>query len=536
MNIIINFHNPRAQDNYDTSYSFDKEKQFWDSVAPRYKDNELVYYELVNEPTSSMETFEKSGFKDGLMSVYNSVRSSAPDREVLMFSFNTIDNQIVEVVEEYKEEIDWDKTSVAYHMYNLNNSAAVQTLMTDYRVICTQWDYSFVNKDGDNDIREVDGYEENSQTLEAIRSSWVDWRQWDDTTLNELLDTLISDARIKNYWWGKPIPGMRVTGINIMQDSVKIMWGSSVQLNGQVYPALSEDQTIIWYSTNPNLMTIDANGYVTTRTAVRTDTVFVFATSHDGGYKDSCRFILYPSEDKCAYPNCTPHDIPGQINATHFDQGGEGIGYHDTTQGNDGDGPRQDEDVDTDYKLSEGAITYIATDEWLEYTIDVKETSEYNIEILFATPSRFGKFHIEIDGINVSGTVYAKASGSLTEFRPTVVENIKLTEGLHLLRIFFDYAYYNMGTITITDVTTGINDPVNISDTRIYPNPVKDKLYISGKIRFNTYSVTTITGVTLVHKDLNEDRTVNVSLLPKGYYIIILYSDNKTRKLQFIKY
>jgi|GEM_PF-6159672 len=34
-----------------------------------------------------------------------------------------------------------------------------------------------------------------------IGSSWIDWRDWNDTTLNELLDTLITDARLKNYWW-----------------------------------------------------------------------------------------------------------------------------------------------------------------------------------------------------------------------------------------------------------------------------------------------------------------------------------------------
>jgi hypothetical protein len=42
---------------------------------------------------------------------------------------------------------------------------------------------------------------ENAQTLETIGSGWIDWRDWDDTTLNELLDTLITDARLKNYWW-----------------------------------------------------------------------------------------------------------------------------------------------------------------------------------------------------------------------------------------------------------------------------------------------------------------------------------------------
>ncbi len=55
MNIIINFHNVGAQQEFDTEYTFALEKEFWDSIAPRYKNNELVYYEIANEPTFQME-------------------------------------------------------------------------------------------------------------------------------------------------------------------------------------------------------------------------------------------------------------------------------------------------------------------------------------------------------------------------------------------------------------------------------------------------------------------------------------------------
>lgn len=204
MNLIINYHNVGAQQHYDTTYTFALEKEFWKAVASRYKHNPLVYYELANEPTFNMKDYLIPDFKKGLLEIYKQVRTDAPDREILMFSFNTIQDEILDVVRDYEKDMDWNRTTVAYHMYNSSSSKAVQELMKQHKVICSEWFYNFVGKERPDYtfIKEVDGYKENAQTLEMIGSSWIDWRDWGDTTLNELLDTLIIDAKTKNYWWG----------------------------------------------------------------------------------------------------------------------------------------------------------------------------------------------------------------------------------------------------------------------------------------------------------------------------------------------
>ncbi len=203
MNLIINYHNVGPQQNFDTIYTFHLEKEFWQAVAPRYKDNDLVYYELTNEPTFRMGDYLKPVFRENLMQIYSQVRNDAPEREILMFSFNTIQPEILKVVEHYEKDMDWDYTTVAYHMYNSNSSDAVKKLMEKHRVICTEWFYHFVSLERPDYtfVKQVDGHKENAQTLEMIGSSWIDWRDWNDTTLNELLDTLITDAKLKNYWW-----------------------------------------------------------------------------------------------------------------------------------------------------------------------------------------------------------------------------------------------------------------------------------------------------------------------------------------------
>ena len=71
MNIIINYHGVGSQQEFDKSFTFEFETEFWDSIAPRYKNNDLVYYEIANEPTFNMNDYLNPVFKQNLMAIYN---------------------------------------------------------------------------------------------------------------------------------------------------------------------------------------------------------------------------------------------------------------------------------------------------------------------------------------------------------------------------------------------------------------------------------------------------------------------------------
>src|SRR5919109_1831277 len=64
--------------------------------------------------------------------------------------------------------------------------------------------------------------------------------------------------------------------------------------------------------------------------------------------------------------------VPGTFQAENFDTGGEGIGYHDSTSGNQGDAPfRTGESVDIFRSNDAAGGTYIVKNftagEWLAY-------------------------------------------------------------------------------------------------------------------------------------------------------------------------
>ncbi len=115
------------------------------------------------------------------------------------------------IVADYAGELDWSHTSIAYHMYTGTGGEITSTklpeLSREYRLICTEWDYP----GRWNYVPTVDGDSINSQTLERLGHSWIDWRDWGDTDHARLFGIAVPDAQSRLYWWGEyltqPNPG-----------------------------------------------------------------------------------------------------------------------------------------------------------------------------------------------------------------------------------------------------------------------------------------------------------------------------------------
>jgi hypothetical protein len=77
----------------------------------------------------------------------------------------------------------------------------------------------------------------------------------------------------------------------------------------------------------------------------------------------------------------TAISLPGRIEAENFDNGGEGVAYHDTTSTNEG-GFYRSEGVDictcgSPYGLSVG---WTQPEEWMEYTVTVASYGTYKFQ------------------------------------------------------------------------------------------------------------------------------------------------------------
>ena len=150
--------------------------------------------------------------------------------------------------------------------------------------------------------------------------------------------------------------------------------------------------------------------------------------------------------------------VPGEWEAEDFDRGGEGVAYHDTTQSNLGGQYRAAESVDIVASMqgtSPGyAVNHFETGEWLVYTIEVAETREYDLALRGVSAFATSRFHIEIDGSAVTGSVSIPNSGNWDAFEWIEQRGVTLPAGRHVLRVVAEQQYFDMDALRVRLPTT----------------------------------------------------------------------------------
>lgn len=164
-----------------------------------------------------------------------------------------------------------------------------------------------------------------------------------------------------------------------------------------------------------------------------------------------------------------PIEIPGIIEPGFYDvfEGGVGqnIAYVDASQANEGDF-RTNEYVDAASDTNEGAIIgWISAGEWVEYTIDVQTSGNYDVSFRYASgnASGGGPFHLEIDGNALSTDIFVNSTSTTnwSTWASKTVNNIALNKGKQVLRLAFSSGEFNLGKLAFTYAgPLGYNPPV----------------------------------------------------------------------------
>ena len=138
------------------------------------------------------------------------------------------------------------------------------------------------------------------------------------------------------------------------------------------------------------------------------------------------------------------------IQAEDFDAGGQGLAYNDTTPAaNSGGRYRPGEGVDVALTGDAGGWYHVSDarpGEWLEYTIDVAAAGLYTLEFRTANTDPGGRFHAEIDGVNVTGSLDIPDTNGFTAFATVSKPGVSLPAGRHVLRVAFDAGRSTDGT------------------------------------------------------------------------------------------
>ncbi len=178
--------------------------------------------------------------------------------------------------------------------------------------------------------------------------------------------------------------------------------------------------------------------------------------------------------------------IPGRIEAEHYD---EGTGaYFDINQGGDG-GFRAGDGVGTEGS-SEGGynIGWVVDGEWLEYTTNVNQAGNYTIGFRVASQADARKLHLEVDGVNVTGSVNIPNTGGFQTWQTVTVSNIQLTTGSHIIRVHFEANDINFDYLDFT--YDGDANTAPIADFEASTQTV----CLGGSVTYTSVSLGQITG------------------------------------------
>lgn len=164
----------------------------------------------------------------------------------------------------------------------------------------------------------------------------------------------------------------------------------------------------------------------------------------------------------------SPAALPGTVQAEDFDNGAEGVAYHDTDPANNG-GVYRSAGVDLEPSAGGGFdVGWVASGEWLAYTVNVLASGVYTAQFRVAAYGTGGTFHLEVDGANVTGAISVPDTGWWQNW-VVLTRSVTLTSGVHVARLVMDTATAgtvgNFDWFAITSGTTATSLPGRVLAT-----------------------------------------------------------------------
>ena len=201
--------------------------------------------------------------------------------------------------------------------------------------------------------------------------------------------------------------------------------------------------------------------------------IYAIVTDKEGKSKTSSSVTLTVNAKRTPYSG-TPITIPGIIQAENFDKGGENFTFHDSDSNREGDKNYRSDSEGVDFVVGNGGtcIGYTAANEWLEYSINVKEAGTYSYIATVSSGTTNSGFTIGLKkSSNSSVTSLAKVNvpqtgnndwGTYTTVEGKLSRDLEVGE--QILRITINGANCNIDKIELKCTTpSGIND-INADD------------------------------------------------------------------------
>ncbi|GAA4310466.1 carbohydrate-binding protein [Compostibacter hankyongensis] len=322
-------------------------------------------------------------------------------------------------------------------LYLLDETGLTDTLKTKEITFFAPQDYSIMTAMHNLNVARIQNGDLGDWTLDSVPVG-----MW-DTLLHRYMVAGIVDLDSLNYADGVTLKtpyGYEMNGRTITTGASGIKGGGSKQI--EYSDKNNSRYTRDWVSATTRTVNLKTENGMLHILASRH--VFGFSSFVDSIYP----LLRSPFQGKWGL-------IPGTIEAANYDEGGEGVAYHDLDAVNQGNaGFRISEGVDL-AKCSEGLynIGYTNPGEWTKYSVEVQSAENYLLNVRVATTNNFSVIHVTLDGEDISGPMNVVNTKAWQTWKTIMMDHpIHLKAGKHTVGLFLDAGSINLSRFGLIPV------------------------------------------------------------------------------------
>ena len=414
-NADISDYDPTKPSLWENPLNKQKTVALWQKLAERYKNEKWIGgYDLLNETNWNMTN--NSDLKNLYVEITNAIRQ-VDQNHILFIEGNWFANDFTGLTPP------WDNNFVySFHKYwSYNDLASIQwviNLRNNYNVPI------WAGEAGENSnvwFRDaIKLFEDNN-----IGWSWWPLKRFETTVSPFSVATSPGYNKIVSYWKGEgPKPTVDEAYAGLMQVTNNLL-AENCTYHKDVIDAMFRQ--------------------------VYSDETIPFKNHVIPG-------IIYMSDYDLGTLNNAYYDMDNanyQVSTGNYQAWNSGWAYR-----NDG----VDIEKDNETTNSNGYhVGFLRKNEWIKYTVNVTESAAYTLKVHYASPNNGGKFHLSVDGEDITPIQQVDASGGWLTFKDKLIYNIILEGGVHKMVFHADAdVEFNISSIEFQKSGTIDSVPFNV--------------------------------------------------------------------------
>jgi hypothetical protein len=178
-----------------------------------------------------------------------------------------------------------------------------------------------------------------------------------------------------------------------------------------------------------------------------------FEVADDGTISGITTIII---DDPKQEPYNGPHVVPCTVQAEDFDDGGEGVAYHDAyeTMQNGKTNvyrPEVSVEIENDDRNDGYHLGWTNAGEWVKYTIEVPTAGKYDFTFTWASPNSTSTMTLSVDDVQQK-TVAIPNTGAYDRYGEFTIGEIVMTAGKHTVKVELNHGNFDKFRITASPV------------------------------------------------------------------------------------